>query len=105
MFDFGVVRRKCGRALRRREPKAQRVVERIAGRRGKPPVPHQLRIESRIYNTRRAALVAGSDPAGAHYAVVLNTDRDRLGIAEAERGDMASGAGIIVVKSCDRVKE
>src|SRR6185436_3641722 len=61
-------------------------------------------IKGGVDRHRGAALVARPGPARSHNAIVINADRDRLGITESARWGMASGAGVIVVQAGDRVE-
>ena len=103
--DRRVARAELRAAFGLRKAEAERVVERVAGRRGKAAVPHQFWIEPGVEDGRRAPQVARSMPVRADQAVVLDADGDRLGVAVAVARRMAGGAGIVVVQAGHRVEE
>ena len=87
------------------EHEGHRVVERVARRTAEPAVPHQLRVEGAVENHRGAAPVPGPLAAGPDDAVALDSDRDRLAVAEAVGRRVASRAGVVAVKGKNRVEE
>src|SRR6185437_1020131 len=99
-----IVGRKARRSLRVGKPEPERVIEWVPGDRGKPAVPHQVRIERRVRRKRRAPLVAGTLAMGSDDIVVLDADRDRLRVTEGTARRMATAAGVVVVKPPQRVE-
>jgi hypothetical protein len=90
--NHGIIGRKSGKSFRWWKTEALGVVERVEAHGAEPPVPHELRKEGGIDHHRAAALIAWTGAVGADQVVVLNTDRDRLGVAEATRWRVAARA-------------
>src|SRR5580765_7924572 len=94
-----IVWRKPRCSLGRRKLESQRVIEGVARDRGETAIPHQIRVEGRVGRKRRAALVAGARAIRPDEIVVLDSDCDRLRIAECPARGMTAAAGIVVVKA------
>jgi hypothetical protein len=82
-----------GEAFGRRELQPGRIVERVVGQGGKPGVPHEARVEGRV-GDERAALVPQAGPIRPHDVVVLDADRDGLGVAEPGGGRVRSDGSV-----------
>jgi len=61
--------------------------------------------ERGVGHHRGAALIAGTVPVGSYQIVVLDSDGDRLGVAESVGRRMAPGAGFVVMQGMNLVEE
>jgi len=93
-----IVGREPRRPFRQWKLESERVIERVAGGHGEPPVPHHVRIERRVGSERRAPLVTRALAVRADDIVVLDADGNRLRVAERATRRMAAAAGIVVVQ-------
>ena len=93
-----------GQTLRRGKLESSAVIKRIVRQRGKPGIPHQVRIKRRVDGHRRAPLIARSGAVRADNAVVVDADGDGLRVAKSACGRMAAGAGVVVVQPGNRVE-
>ncbi len=99
MRNIGVMRRKLRGALRWRENKALRIVEGISGACKKAAIPHQFRIERRVGDGRRAALISRSSAMRAYRVIVLDANCNRLRVAHPIRWRVTTSARIVIVQS------
>src|SRR6266478_6542669 len=86
-------------SLGKRKLESERVIERIAGDRGKATVPHHVGIERRVGREWRATLVARALAIGPDNVVALDADRDRLRVAECPTWRVTPTAGMVVVEA------
>ena len=105
MLDDRIVGGEPSCALGQGKEEALRIVEWVARRRRKAPVPHQVRVERRVHDRRCAALIPWAGPIRADDQIILHANRDGLRVAKAVCGRMAARAGIVIVKAARTVEE